>query len=675
MNQSPATNRGFQAILVVLLLCAFGALTLTSEAEARPKKCFGKKINRVVSGKKKTVRLAYRDVAWIAAKNVTVRAKPNSTICAGRGRQVIYAGKGTSLTDAGPGNDKIVMNDKSVHSKAYGGLGNDLIIGSRGHDKLYGSPKKVPAGVADTDRIEGNGGNDKIWDYGGSGNELLGEEGSDTIYSLGKAVSDMLGGNGADFLYSNGGKSKDGALERLFGEQGNDRLYANQPNNQGAAYIDGGEGDDLMYGTPSDDIIIYNSGIKKVFGEGGDDLFVTSGRGQGTFDGGEGSDTISFAAHSPTEDPRSISGVEVDLQAGTSSGYSDYALSGIENVIGSAFDDDIKGAPGVDNEIQGGIGDDVIEGQDGDTIDGGLGQNECTGGKQVNCNDDSPGNPGRADQVDITEGGVLTVIGSERADNVTVGYDRTGSQFEVDVAGGALPSGLCTVKGQDFSRIYCPVDRNNMNGMLIFSDEGDDQIRLGDSIPATLTTTINGGTGNNTITGGPSKDFISTAPGSAGSTLSGGDGLDLLYAVDDVHLIGGGDTDIFRVVNPCLAADLTGNDGQDSVVFAGAPRGVKADLAGGYAEWNDGGCPGPRISIAKDIEKLEGTDYDDYLIVGQRNSSQQGRSVLFGRAGIDTFDSRNGSADTVTTGAGGHQNTVYADKIDTVTWGYGLAGH
>ena len=48
---------------------------------------------------------------------------------------------------------------------------------------------------------------------------------------------------------------------------------------------------------------------------------------------------------------------------------------------------------------------------------------------------------------------------------------------------------------------------------------------------------------------------------------------------------------------------------------------------------------------------------------------------VYDTAGIDTFDSRNGSADTVTTGAGGHQNTVYADKIDTVTWGYGLAGH
>jgi Ca2+-binding RTX toxin-like protein len=659
-------------VLTALALCT--GLLAPSDAAARPGKCFGKKINRVISGKKKIVRLAYKDVAWVAAKNVTVKAKPNSTICAGAGRQVIYAGKGTSLTDAGPGNDKIVLNDRSVRSKAYGGLGNDVIIGSRGHDKLYGSPLKVSGKAKDRDRIEGRGGNDSIYDYGGSGNQLLGEEGSDTIYSLGKAVSDLLGGNGSDFLYSNGGKSADGTLERLFGEQGNDRLYGDRPKNQGPAYIDGGEGDDQMYGTSEADIIVYNSGIKKVFGKGGDDLFVTSGRGQGTFDGGEGRDTISFAAHSPTEGRGSISGVEVDLRAGTSSGYSDYRLSGIEDVIGSAFDDEITGAPGVDNDIQGGIGNDVIGGQDGDTLDGGLGQNQCSGGKQVNCNQDSPGDQGQSDQVDITEGGVLIVIGSGRADEITVGYSRSSGQFEVDVAGGALASGLCRPADRTGSRINCPVDHNNLNGMLIYGDAGSDTIKLSDSIPATLTTTINGGTGNNTITGGPSKDFISTAPGSAGSTLSGGDGLDLLYAVDDVHLIGGGDTDIFRIVNPCIGADLEGDGGQDSVVFAGAPRGVKADLAGGYAEWNGTGCSGSRISIAKDIEKLEGTDFDDYLIVGKRNSSQQGRSVLFGRAGIDTFDSRNGSADTVTTGAGGHQNTVMADRKDSVVWGYGLAG-
>ena len=685
----------FRTVFLVSGLAAlFLAASPTGEATAAPGKCFGKKVNRVISGKGKTVRLAYKDVPFVSGNNIKVIGKPNSTICAGDGRQIIYAGKGNSKTDSGPGDDsiftgkgtplvdggtgddRIVLNDKSVNAKVNGGLGNDEIIGSRGHDKLYGSPTKASGGPGDRDRIDGRGGNDKIYDYGGFGNKLIGLTGSDKIYSLGNAVSHMHGGNGSDFLYSNGGKAQDGSLERLFGEQGNDRLYANQPGNKGPAYLDGGEGDDWMYGTESDDIIIYNSGIKKVYGLGGDDLFVTSARGQGTFDGGGGRDTISFAAHSPDETRSSISGVEVDLRAGKSSGFSDYRLSGIEDVIGSAFDDEIFGAPGTANDIQAGLGDDLVEAQSEDEVDGGLGQNECSGGKQANCNDDSPGRQTQSGQVDITEGGVLIVLGSLQDDDISVGYNSGSSRFEVATADGALASGLCQSADQTGNQINCPVNRNNMNGMLVFTDNGGDTVKLEDSIPAILTTTINGGTGNNTLTGGPSKDFISTTPGSAGSTLSGGGNLDLLYAVDDVTLNGGIDTDIFRVVNPCLGADLTGGDGQDAVVFAGAPGGVKADLAGGYAEWNGGGCSnGKRIGIGKDIEKLEGTDYSDWLIVGKRNPAQDGRSVLFGREGIDKFDSKNGSADTVTTGAGGRQNTVISDKKDTVVYGYGLAGH
>lgn len=661
------------ALLAGLLLFALSP-GFAANADARPKKCFGKKINKVVSGGKKKVKLGFKDVAWVSARNVTVIGKPHSRICAGAGRQIIYTGKGTSMTDAGPGDDKIVMAEKSVKSKVYGGLGNDEIIGSRGHDLLYGGPKskKVPAGAADDDVIDGLGGNDKIYDYAGQ-NRLYGREGSDSVYSLGSAVSELHGGNGSDFLYSNGGKTADGVIEKLFGEQGNDRLRADQPGNYGPAYLDGGEGDDWVYGTPQGDTIIYNSGIKEVWGMDGDDLFVTSSRGQGKFDGGAGRDTISFAAHTPAEREGFITGVKVDLDQGTSLGYSRYQLNGIEDVIGSAFDDRITGVPGVPNRIEAGIGNDEIVGQSEDEVDGGLGENECSGGKMTNCNEDSPGNQqGETTQVDITEGGLPIIMGSDRADDITVGYQD--GAFQVDVANGALPSGLCERTANQV-RIVCPVDRNNLNGMLVYGDAGDDAIRLDGSVPATLTTTINGGTGVNTITGGPSKDFISTAPGSAGSFLDGGEGLDILYAYDGVSLAGGPDTDIFRVVDPCLGASMRGDSGTDSVVFAGAPRGVKADLAGGYAEWREGGCPaGSRTTIANDIEKLEGTDSDDHLIVGLRNAAQDGKSVLFGRGGIDILDAKNGSVDTITTGSGGRSNTVIADKKDNVIWGFGLAG-
>jgi len=47
---------------------------------------------------------------------VKVIARPYSRICAGPGRQVIRAGKGWSKTDAGPGNDKIILHRSSRDS-------------------------------------------------------------------------------------------------------------------------------------------------------------------------------------------------------------------------------------------------------------------------------------------------------------------------------------------------------------------------------------------------------------------------------------------------------------------------------------------------------------------------------------------------------------------------------
>lgn len=663
----------FAPVFLVLGIAALGLMILPGQARSAPSKCFGEKVNTVIKGDNKKVELDFKDVAWIAGNKVTVVGKPYSRICADDGRQIIFAGKGTSFTDTGSGDDRIVLHPKSNNNKAYGGLGDDEIIGSNGHDFIYGSPENAPAGPADSDRMVGGGGNDQIYDYGGTGNRMYGQNGSDKFYSLGRAVSELHGGNGSDFLYSNGGRTADGVLEKLFGEQGNDRLFANQPGSFGPAYLDGGEGDDQIHGTSQGDTIIYNSGIKKVWGYDGDDLFVTSGRGQGTFEGGGGRDTISFAAHTPSERPGSISGVKVDLEEGTSLGFSGYDLNGIENVIGSAFDDEIVGAQGVANEMEGGLGDDVIEGQGTDTVDGGLGENECSGGSMTNCNENSPGNSRVTQtQVDITDGGLLIVMGSNSADDISIGYSAASGNFIVDVSGDFLPSGLCDEVGQE---ILCPVDRNNLNGMLVYGDNGADGITLESSLPPTMTTTVNGGAGANVINGGPSKDFISTAPGSAGSMINGGDGLDVLYAVDEVSITGGPDTDIFRVVDPCLGATLKGNDGTDSVVFAGAEQGVKASLAGGYAEWRSGGCGGSRTGIAKDIEKLEGSDQNDWLIVGPRNRSQDGRSVLFGRGGIDILDAKNGVSDTITTGAGGRSNTVIADKIDKITWGYGLAGY
>jgi Ca2+-binding RTX toxin-like protein len=737
MNRSTVKNPGFLASLVVTVLVSFCAGSLApSDASARPSKCFGKKINRVVSGNKKTVRLKFKEVAWIAGNKVTVIAKPFSRICAGGGSQTIHAGKGISFTDAGPGNDRIyaakgdatiyggsgndlivtqkgnklrvfggsgddrirtgkgnsvridggdgddriTLNVKTSKGVIHGGLGNDYIVGSKSHDQIYAGPQRNPRGLPDRDTVKGMGGNDRIFDYSGTGNRLYGLTGSDRISSLGDAISQVHGGNGTDFLYSTGGITSSGVKEKLFGEQGNDRLHADQANNNGPAFLDAGEGDDWVYGTPKNDTIITHSGIKKLRGNDGDDLFVTTGRGLAKIFGGAGNDTISYAAHTPPGGRR-ISGVIVDLRAGTSLGTTRYTLDSLENVIGSAFDDEITADPGVVNHIDGGLGDDVIVGNggDGDSVDGGLGENTCSGfAKSARCNRESPGNFGnQLALVDISEGGIPIVMGGQRDDDISVGFDDSNQWFRVNVAAGGVPSGECQGVDQPPNSavartIRCPADRNNLDGMLVYGGDGDDKINLENSIPGTMSSTLNGGTGRNVVNGGPSKDFISTSYGSAGSVLRGGGGINLLYSNDRVTAIGGPDTDHFHIGNACQGSKLIGNRGNDSIVFAGASRGVKADLGRRYARWRSGSCAAPTTFTA-DVERLEGSRHNDWLIIGRRHRAQQGKSSLLGREGVDILDAKNGRRDTVTTGSEGHRNKVIRDRRDKVVWGWGLA--
>jgi Ca2+-binding RTX toxin-like protein len=73
--------------------------------------------------------------------------------------------------------------------------------------------------------------------------------------------------------------------------------------------------------------------------------------------GGAGIDTVDYGA-SPT-------GLEVDLAAGTAAAEDDDTVTGLENVVGSAFDDLLFGddAP---NHLDGGKGSDQVVGRGGD---------------------------------------------------------------------------------------------------------------------------------------------------------------------------------------------------------------------------------------------------------------------------------------------------------------------
>jgi Ca2+-binding RTX toxin-like protein len=135
-----------------------------------------------------------------------------------------------------------------------------------------------------------------------------------------------------------------GGDDELFGGEGNDT-------------IEGGYGDDLLDGGAGNDTLIGGSGDDVLRGGGGTD----------SLDGGEGIDTADFSNIGL--------GVTVDLGAGVAAygGVTNETVVNVENVIGSAQDDTIRGDGGV-NVLEAGAGDDTITWTGGeDTYNGGKG--------------------------------------------------------------------------------------------------------------------------------------------------------------------------------------------------------------------------------------------------------------------------------------------------------------
>ena len=168
--------------------------------------------------------------------------------------------------------------------------------------------KDIIRGLGGKDRICGGPGRDSI--YGGTGPDLIsGFLAADRIY----------GDSGNDFLA--GGASWD----ELFGESGNDALSG------GAGRFDrlyGGDGNDSLRGGEGDyDWLHPGAGDDSSFG----------GPGQG--------DTAAFInADGP---------MVVSLQARTATGSGTDSLTGLENILGSPFNDTLTGDRGP-NAIIGG---------------------------------------------------------------------------------------------------------------------------------------------------------------------------------------------------------------------------------------------------------------------------------------------------------------------------------
>ena len=306
--------------------------------------------------------------------------------------------------------------------------GDDQIIGSSNQDIIWAH--------GGDDFLKGGGGADYL--DGGSGRDAA----SYAESTQGVQVNLQTG-------YGHGGEAEGDILVRiedLYGSNFDDTLIGDQNDNR----LDGGKGNDILKG---------GGGIDTLIGGDGDDVLeIDSFHDQ--VEGGAGSDTLMF---------RSDYGVDINLGAGvvmSINGYHSHhyrsTIEGVENVLGTQYDDWIIGSD-VANKLSGGSGADTLSGKGGnDQIDGENGADTIIGGTGADVLRGGAG----ADVFVFTSLFDSYVIAGKPMDRITdfqQGVDKI-DLTEMDLAYGDLMKvNNQTIDGVNYT--YVGVDANH-NGSL-----------------------------------------------------------------------------------------------------------------------------------------------------------------------------------------------------------------
>lgn len=435
----------------------------------------------------------------------------------------------------------------------YAGSGDDVVNAGGGIDTvLAGSGNDIVVGGAGDDFIFGGEGNDRIdGDAEGATAEISSNVDFYTAllkFNVGLDVSrhgaDYIDGEeGNDVIFGNG------QADFLFGGTGDDEIYGDGPGVTGAA-----AGDDYLEGEAGNDKLFGGAGADYLIGGTGDDLLVgdmemdaLAAQGADILDGGDGNDELR-------------------------GGGGDDILDGEKDndlLFGDAGADTLSGGDGID-ELQGGDGD--------DTLDGGAGADVLFG------------------QADKDE-----LWGGEGADHLNGGSGND------TLMGGA---------GND----------------ILWGDEDDDLLNGDDGGD-----TLHGGIGNDTLNGGSGSDSLFGGEGDDQYVVSASDAA--IGQVDVINDAQGVNT--LRIEGASLA-DIQlsiAQSGSTEYLFmtygaANAKVAIQAGLAGGAIKWLEVG--GQKIDFldfvgtnlpswiygrtAQEGQTLVGGSDSDYLAVDHNNT-------------------------------------------------------
>ncbi len=434
------------------------------------------------------------------------------------------------------------------------------------------------------------------------------------------------------------------------GGAGNDTLTSIE-NLGGSSYADslaGSAGNNALRGGAGNDTLQGGDGNDFLTGESGDDSLV----------GGNGNADTADYFYADTN-----AGVNVNLVTGlaTGGGGSD-TLGGIENVMGSVFNDTITG-DGNANGLNGQDGNDTLVGGDGsDFLTGGMGDDSIDGGNGGGDTANYAGASNGALNVDLVTG---SATGGAGNDTLTSIENVTGGGSDDTLTGDGWANVLDGREGGDQLT-------GGAGNDTLFGGSGDDSIQGNEGGDF-----IRGQAGNDTIDGGLVLDRINYTDGNSlsysdsagginlnlqgitgnGSTGTGTvqDGFGGTDTVSNVQFITGSASDDNIHGSSSLTFEQfeggAGNDTIDGGAFIdplngldsnranynGAGAAVTVDLALGTATGGAGN------DTLVNINQVRGSAYGDTLL----GSNRTDYSELFeGRAGNDTIDGR-GGFDTV----------------------------
>jgi Ca2+-binding RTX toxin-like protein len=517
---------------------------------------------------------------------------------------------------------------------------------------------------------------------------VFGQSGNDTI-TLDEAngalpAAFLVGGDGNDVM--TGGSGGD----QLIGGSGNDTLLGKGGND----FLQGGDGNDVLIGGAGDD---------QVFGEGGNDRMVWNpGDGTDLFEGGDGVDTAEVNGDNGAEVfTITANGTRVRFDRVSPAPFS-LDIGTTENlVINTNGGDDVITAgnglaPLIQLTIDGGAGNDTITGGDGnDVLIGGDGDDVIIGGRGNDTallgtgNDTFVWNPGDGNDTVEGQDGVDTLLfnGANINENIDISANGDRVSFHRDVAnitmdlngvegvifralGGADNITINDVSGTDLALSGVAVDLGGAGG--------------GGGDGSADTVTVNGRAGNDNVnistvngvvfvTGSPATVAIFNAEAANDRLIvNGGSGDDTINASGltagaiGLTIDGGAGND--SIIGSAGADLVLGGDGND-VVTGG--RGDDVALLGAGNDvfiWN----PGDGSDTVEGQDGLDGLIFNGANVSENIDISANGSRVRFFRDVANVTMDLNGVEGIRFEALGGMDNIAIHDLSGTDVPGAGV---